>query len=77
MVSGQCQWINKDSDFEVTDNITISFENNETIAEAVADNGDYIKAETLAKEIIFEADIQNGVIIEFDTIVTKVQIQKV
>jgi len=48
-----------------------------TIAEAVADNGDYIKAETLAKEIIFEADIQNGVIIEFDTIVTKVQIQKV
>jgi len=71
------QNLRKDSDFEVTDNITISFENNETIAEAVADNGDYIKAETLAKEIIFEADIQNGVIIEFDTIVTKVQIQKV
>jgi len=50
---------------------------NEVIAQAIADNGEYIKAETLAKGIIFEADIQNGVVIEFDDIKTKIQIQKV
>jgi len=65
------------ADFEVTDNINISFENNEVIAQAIADNGEYIKAETLAKGIIFEADLQNGVVIEFDDIKTKIQIQKV
>ncbi len=71
------QNLRKDSDFEVTDTINISFENNDIVAEAIADNGEYIKAETLANNIAFEANLQNGVLIEFDDIKTKIQIQKV
>jgi len=71
------QNLRKDSDFEITDNINISFENNDVIADAVKDNGEYIKTETLAKSIIFETNLHNGVVIEFDDINTKIQIQKV
>lgn len=71
------QNLRKDSDFEVTDTINISFENNDVIAKAIADNGEYIKTETLAKNIAFEDRLQNGVLIEFDDIKTKIQIQKV
>lgn len=71
------QNLRKDNDFEVTDSINVSFEKNDIIAKAIADNGDYIKTETLANNIDFEANIKNGVLIEFDDIKTKIQIQKV
>lgn len=71
------QNIRKESNFEVTDNITVTFEKNNTLVEAVDANGDYIKTETLTKDINFENSVPNGVLIEFDDIKTKVQIQKV
>ncbi len=71
------QNLRKDSDFEITDKINISFENNEVITQTIANNGDYIKAETLAKDILFKEVLEDGIIIEFDDITTKVQIQKV
>lgn len=71
------QNIRKESNFEVTDNITVTFEKNNTLVEAVDAYGDYIKTETLTKDINFENSVPNGVLIEFDDIKTKVQIQKV
>ncbi len=71
------QNLRKDSDFEVTDTININFESNATIEEAIKANGDYIKAETLTKEILFKNTLEDGVSIEFDDITTKIQINKV
>lgn len=71
------QNIRKDSDFEVTDNIEITFENNEFVEAAVVDNAAYIKAETLATSIHFEGELNEGIEIEFDDVNTKINIQKV
>jgi len=70
------QNLRKDSDFEVTDTINITFESNEMVEAAVLENADYIKAETLAKEINFEEVVSEGVEISFDEVITKINIQK-
>ena len=70
------QNIRKDSGFEVTDKITVTMLNDETIQPAVQDNIDYIKSETLTEELIFAESINNGTEIEFDDLRTKILISK-
>ncbi len=70
------QNLRKDQDFEVVDHIEIFFEKNDIIEEAVLSNDDYIKTETLTKNINFEERIDGGTDIEFDNIKTKILIRK-
>jgi isoleucyl-tRNA synthetase len=70
------QNLRKDSGYDVTDKITVSVEKNEKINQAILDNQDYIKSETLTKELILLDRVENGTIIEFDDIKTMILISK-
>lgn len=66
----------KDSGFEVTDKINLTFLNLEELQQSVLANEKYIKTETLTNELIFVDAIENGTDIEFDTIKSKMLIEK-
>ncbi|ENA1807183.1 isoleucine--tRNA ligase [Flavobacterium psychrophilum] len=70
------QNLRKDSGYDVTDKITVSVEKNDKINQGILDNQDYIKSETLTKELILLDSIENGTIIEFDDIKTMILISK-
>jgi isoleucyl-tRNA synthetase len=70
------QNIRKESGFEVTDKIELSIENNAELKEAVLDNENYIKTETLTNNLKFEDIVTEGIEVEFDTIKTKLLITK-
>ncbi|WP_378186212.1 isoleucine--tRNA ligase [Aquimarina sp. W85] len=70
------QNLRKDSGLEVTDKITIIFEDNKQIQEAVLTNETYIKSETLTETIEFSDTIINGTEITFDDIATQLIIKK-
>ena len=69
------QNLRKDTGLEVTDRIQIFLQKQDTLEKAVRANEAYIKAETLANEILF-ADTLQGEEVAFDDIVTKIGIQK-
>ncbi len=50
------QNLRKDSDFNVTDKIDISLSENELLEKALEKFGDYVKSETLAREITFTSE---------------------
>ena len=66
----------KDSGFEVTDKINLTFLNLEELQQSVLANENYIKTETLTNELVFVDAIENGTDIEFDTIKSKMLIEK-
>ena len=72
----------KNSGFEVTDRIVIHFmkiadeATNTLFQNAVQKNAEYIQRETLANNIIFAENLDNGTEIDFDNIQTKMQISK-
>ncbi len=70
------QNLRKDSGFEVTDKIDIKILKDGFVEEAVANNIDYIKAETLIAELDFEEKLEEGTKIAFDEINTKLFIAK-
>ncbi|MFK7031419.1 isoleucine--tRNA ligase [Flavobacterium oreochromis] len=70
------QNIRKDSGFEVTDKIKVTMVNQNEIEGAVANNLEYIQAETLTEELIFAENLENGTEIEFDNLKTKIYITK-
>ncbi|MFK8299452.1 isoleucine--tRNA ligase [Capnocytophaga canimorsus] len=70
------QNIRKDSGFDVTDKINICIQKQKVVEEAVSDNLEYIKSETLTSELTF-AESVSGEPIEFDDIVTKISVEKV
>ncbi|MEI6865222.1 isoleucine--tRNA ligase [Flavicella sp.] len=70
------QNLRKDSGFEVTDKIQLKIEYNAVLKEAVLENEDYIKRETLTSSLEFAALISEGVEIEFDDIKSKLLISK-
>jgi isoleucyl-tRNA synthetase len=70
------QNIRKDSGFEVTDRIHVSIQNHPKLLEAVNQNIEYIKQETLTELLQFEETISNGTTIAFDDIETKLSIKK-
>ncbi|MCR9099259.1 MAG: isoleucine--tRNA ligase [bacterium] len=73
-IVNRIQNIRKDSGFEVTDKIKVVMEEADAVASAVAQFGDYIKAETLTADLQLSADVANGQEIELPGEV-KVQIQ--
>ena len=70
------QNIRKDSGFEVTDKIKVQLQKNGVLEEAIINNEDYIKSETLTESLVFEDQIINGTEIEFDDIKTRILISK-
>ena len=69
------QNLRKDTGLEVTDRIRILLQQQDTLEKAVRANEAYIKAETLANEILF-ADTLQGEEVAFDDIVTKIAVEK-
>ena len=69
------QNLRKDTGLEVTDRIRIRLQHQDTLEQAVRANEAYIKAETLANEILF-ADTLQGEEVAFDDIVTKIVVEK-
>ena len=70
------QNLRKDTGLEVTDRIQIFLQKQDTLEKAVRANEAYIKAETLANEILF-ADTLQGEEVAFDDIVTKIAVEKI
>ncbi len=70
------QNLRKDSGFEVTDKIEVTFQNQPAIENAVAKNKVYIQEETLTELIQFKEHITNGLEINFDDVETKLAIKK-
>ena len=70
------QNLRKDTGLEVTDRIRILLQQQDTLEKAVRANEAYIKAETLANEILF-ADTLQLEEVAFDDIVTKIAVEKV
>ncbi|SEA14709.1 isoleucine--tRNA ligase [Bizionia paragorgiae] len=71
------QNLRKDSGFEVTDRINVKLLKDEQVNEAVKANEAYIKAETLTNELVIMDELNNGIDVEFDTVHTKLFIQKI
>jgi len=70
------QNLRKENGLEVTDRINIIFENNKRIKESIEVNKDYIMSETLGNSIQFKNKLDNGSLIEFDSIKIKVCVIK-
>ena len=70
------QNLRKDSGFELTDRIEVYLQSEVTIENAIKQNLEYIKLETLTEELHLVAQLDKGVDISFDTINTKLYIQK-
>ncbi|CAM1348823.1 isoleucine--tRNA ligase [Tenacibaculum insulae] len=66
----------KETGLEVTDKIKLTILKSADLQESVAANENYIKAETLTKELIFVDELENGTEIEFDTIKSRMLIEK-
>ncbi|WP_147677647.1 isoleucine--tRNA ligase [Algibacter pacificus] len=70
------QNLRKDSGFEVTDRINVTFQKDEHIVKAVETNLAYIKSETLTNELIIIDKLEDGIEIAFDEVNTKLYIEK-
>ncbi|CAM1342776.1 isoleucine--tRNA ligase [Tenacibaculum aestuarii] len=67
----------KDTGLEVTDKIKLTILQADDLRESVLANENYIKAETLTNELVFVDDLKNGTEIEFDTIKSRMLIEKI
>jgi isoleucyl-tRNA synthetase len=70
------QNLRKESGYDVTDKIDIKILKDGTVEQAVKSNLQYIKTETLAADLNFEDTLENGTVIAFDEINTKLFIKK-
>ncbi|MFK5973923.1 MAG: isoleucine--tRNA ligase [Flavobacteriaceae bacterium] len=70
------QNIRKESGLEVTDKIDVKILKDGLVEMAVESNLDYIKAETLTAELDLEEKLENGTVVVFDEISTKLFIEK-
>ena len=70
------QNLRKDSGFEVTDKIIVYLQKDGYLEEAIKNNEQYIKDETLTKELVLQDQVENGTEIVFDEIKTKILISK-
>ena len=71
------QNIRKSKNFEITDKISITFENNSNIADAVKQYNDYICTQVLAKSITFNEKVENATSLDFESFVVNVDITKI
>ena len=70
------QNLRKDSGFEVTDRINVTFQTDEHIVKAIEANLAYIKSETLTNELKIIDKLEDGIEIAFDEVNTKLYIKK-
>lgn len=66
----------KDNGFEVTDRIKLTVLKFEDLEASISENEQYIMSETLTNELVFVDELTDGTEIEFDTIKSKILIQK-
>jgi len=66
----------KDKGLELADKIKLTVLNFENLQKSITDNKDYIMSETLTNELVFVDDLIDGTEIEFDTIKSKILIEK-
>ncbi|MDH5412869.1 MAG: isoleucine--tRNA ligase [Flavobacteriaceae bacterium] len=71
------QNLRKESGFDVTDKIRLKIKKDGVIEDAIIDNNNYIKNETLTKELLLEDEVKNGIDIVFDKVNTKLLIEKI
>ena len=67
----------KETGLEVTDKVKLTILKANNLQESVTANEKYIKAETLTNELIFVDDLKGGTEIEFDTIKSRMLIEKI
>jgi len=70
------QNLRKESGFDVTDKIKLIIQKNDILEQSISANEQYIKSETLTKELVFEEIVEKGTEIAFDDVNTKILIQK-
>ncbi len=70
------QNLRKDSGLEVTDKIQVKIQKDGAVEQAVLDNLNYVKNETLATTLHFEEILEQGMEVAFDEINTKLYIEK-
>ena len=66
----------KDTGLEVTDKIRLTVLNFENLQQAIQENKAYIMSETLTQELVFVDALDAGTEIVFDTIISKILIEK-
>ncbi|MEO6348366.1 MAG: isoleucine--tRNA ligase [Aquaticitalea sp.] len=71
------QNLRKDSGYELTDRIVVQFQKDEQIINAINNNLEYIKSETLTERLEILDQLNNGIEIAFDDVNTKLFIQKI
>ncbi|WP_339883413.1 isoleucine--tRNA ligase [Polaribacter vadi] len=67
----------KDAGLDVTDKIKLTVLNFENLQSSINENKEYIMSETLTTELVFVDELNNGTEIEFDTITSKILIEKI
>jgi len=67
----------KDTGLDVTDKIALTIANYKGLKEAVLENKTYIMSETLTEELYFADVIEDGILIEFDSITSKIKLKKI
>ncbi|RZO97364.1 MAG: isoleucine--tRNA ligase, partial [Flavobacteriales bacterium] len=71
------QTMRKNSGFEVTDRINVFIKHDSNIVDAIDNNINYIKSETLAEDLKTVKELNDGEEISFDDIKTKISINKI
>ena len=67
----------KDLGLEVTDKIKLTILDDQNLQAAISENKEYIMSETLTLKLVFIDELRNGVEVEFDTIKSKILIEKI
>ncbi|MDG2151161.1 MAG: DUF5915 domain-containing protein, partial [Polaribacter sp.] len=67
----------KDSGLEVTDKVKLTLLEDQNLEQSISENKAYIMSETLTKELVFVYELKKGIEIEFDTIKSKILIEKI
>ena len=75
-IVNRIQNIRKEQDFEVTDRISVTIQDNEYLKSVVNKFSWYIRAEILAAHIGFSNEVIQGESVEIEEITTKIQVSK-
>jgi isoleucyl-tRNA synthetase len=70
------QNLRKDAGFEVTDKIILYLTPHKALNDALKNNLQYIKTETLTEKIHVQDELENGVLVEFDNVKTSILIKQ-
>jgi len=71
------QNLRKESGLEVNDKIKLIIQKNDILEQSISSNEQYIKNETLTKELVFVETLEKGTEIAFDDVNTKIVIEKI